>query len=194
MLAIVAKMRKKSTKMLKKSKKIEDAWLLFENPVPTDLITDYADFVTKPMSLDTLEENVRAGRYAEPWQFSADAHLIALNARAYNANPAARFPGKGIPESADRLVAYFDKLYDRMLANRVQELMRAGTGAGAVHAGGVRPSSSTHKRPPPTAATSPSQPKKARPSEDTVTVTRVVDVVTQGCMDAEAKGTMIHID
>lgn len=58
----------------------------------------------------------------------------------------------------------------------------------------VRTCPNSKKRPDPTAAASSSKPKKAKTSEDAVTVTRVVDAVAQGCIDAEADGTMIHIE
>jgi len=54
-------------------------------------------------------------------------------------------------------------------------------------------SPSPRKRPTaPTAAVSPSQPKKARSSED-VTVAQVVDTVAQGFLDAEANGNIMVI-
>ena len=57
---------------------------LFLEPVDTAIFTDYTQYVTKPMDLRTLLENLDSDKYSTKEEFYADTALIFENAVTFN--------------------------------------------------------------------------------------------------------------
>eukprot|EP00956_Cyclotella_meneghiniana_P016813 scaffold26860_cov62-Cyclotella_meneghiniana.AAC.8 len=62
----------------------EDINYLFLEPVDTAIFTDYKQYISKPMDLRTLLENLNADKYSTKEEFYADTALIFENAITFN--------------------------------------------------------------------------------------------------------------
>ena len=79
---------------------------------PVDIVAlkipTYFNYVTKPMDLKTLEENLKAGKYASVDAYKADFNQIVENSRLFNG------PEHGITKSAYDMKVSFDKTMEKM--------------------------------------------------------------------------------
>ena len=97
------------TRTMTNVKRIQ-ASLAFRQPVDIVAlkIPTYFNYVTKPMDLRTLEENLKGGKYASVDAFRADFNQIVENARIFNG------PDHLITKAAYDMKASFDKTMQQM--------------------------------------------------------------------------------
>lgn len=62
-----------------------DTFGFFLEAVPTDIVTDYLDYIKEPMDLGTVRRKLRRKEYVGPAHFKADLDLIWSNCCTYNA-------------------------------------------------------------------------------------------------------------
>ena len=105
--------KKKCKRLLKILNRLEDAEP-FKEPVDPLKFKDYPRFITTPMDLQTVGEELKADNYATPTEFANDVRLIFKNSKKYNTNKESR-----IYEMTVRLSRFFeDKFRNIFLSHK----------------------------------------------------------------------------
>ena len=66
--------------------KIKDSYQFFQEPVDTNLITEYLSIIKQPMDFHTIKNNIKLNVYTSLMQFNNDLLLIWNNAKTFNAS------------------------------------------------------------------------------------------------------------
>jgi hypothetical protein len=56
----------------------------FHEPVDTNVVVDYLDYIKEPIDLTTIGKRVEAGAYVTKAQFKADLDKMCTNCTVYN--------------------------------------------------------------------------------------------------------------
>eukprot|EP01083_Nonionella_stella_P276925 941403_1 len=75
--------RKRMLELLRQFRR-EDTFQLFDDPIDTSIVTDYAETVKHPMDFGIVEQKIDAESYPSLTEFQMDLELICQNCMAYN--------------------------------------------------------------------------------------------------------------
>eukprot|EP01083_Nonionella_stella_P101066 286027_1 len=75
--------RKRMLELLRQFRR-EDTFQLFDDPIDTSVVTDYAETVKHPMDFGIVEQKIDAESYPSLTEFQMDLELICQNCMAYN--------------------------------------------------------------------------------------------------------------
>lgn len=137
--------KRRATDLIRKVSN-KDRYAIFLEPVDLEQIPGYADVITRPMDLSTVQKNLDMGVYRTPMEMRADLDLIWSNCCTFNADDSMYF------REAVRLRALSARYYD--------DLIRLLTRDGVDSVLGIAPSARLQV--PPSARTSAKRPPRHR--------------------------------